>query len=49
MPKQRLTKRGKIVLGVALVILAWFIGTRIWWTGDGFCIGDVVSCVIGGK
>jgi hypothetical protein len=50
MPKQRLTKRGKIVLGIALVILIWFVATRLWWTGTGFCVGDVVSCVIdGGK
>lgn len=50
MTKQRLTKRGKIVIGIALVILIWFVATQLWWTGHGFCVGDVVSCVIkGGK
>jgi Na+-translocating ferredoxin:NAD+ oxidoreductase RnfD subunit len=49
MPKQRLTKRGKIVLGIALALLIWFISTQLWVNADGVCVGDVIKCVYGGK
>jgi len=49
MPKQKLTTRGKIVVAVVALVVLWFVSTQLWWTGRGFCVGDVVTCVIGGK
>ena len=48
MPKQKLTTRGKIVVGVALLIALWFVSTQIWWT-NGLCVGDVVTCMNRGR
>lgn len=33
---------------VALSIV-WFISTRIWWTGDQFCIDTFTNCLMRGK
>jgi hypothetical protein len=45
----RLTKRGRIVLIyaplsiLALIALVW-ISSRLWWVGDGYCIGTLSEC-----
>lgn len=49
MPKQRLTRRGWIVLGAVALVLLWFVSTQLWFTADGLCVGDVIKCVYGGK
>lgn len=49
MPKQRLTRRGWIVLLVLFGIFLWFISTQVWWNSGGLCIGDVLKCMNGGK
>ena len=48
----KLTKRGKVVFGVAVTfsgsIIAWglwFVATQIWWKGSGFCIGSAPKCL----
>ena len=44
-----ITKRGKRVRAVlivsALALLLWAIG-NIWWTGEGYCVGKMVECVL---
>lgn len=40
----KLTRRGKIVLGVILAVLIYLISTRLWWVGDHWCLGDVIKC-----
>lgn len=47
MPK--LTRRGRVVLiytpaGLALTGLIVWIATRLWWTGEGYCIGTLLEC-----
>ena len=49
MPKQRLARRGWIVLLVLFGLLLWFISTQVWWNSGGLCIGDVLKCMNGGK
>lgn len=41
----KLTRRGKIVLGVALAVLIYLIATRVWWVGDGWCFGVMEKCL----
>lgn len=44
----RLTKRGKVVVGV-LVALAiagiYYLSTNLWWVGEGWCVDDVATCL----
>ena len=44
----KITKRGRIVrallIGAALALGLWGAG-HIWYTGEGYCIGSMVSCV----
>jgi multidrug resistance efflux pump len=40
------------VAGVMFLVFAWFVATQIWWTSNGYCIGDMVECMFpaeGGK
>ena len=45
----KLTKRGRVVLIYApltlaiLAALVW-ISARVWWTGEGYCIGTLAQC-----
>jgi hypothetical protein len=45
-PKTRLTLRGKIVLGLIVLVLAYLVATRLWFTGGGWCIGTLNECLI---
>jgi hypothetical protein len=44
----RITRRGRIVrallIGAGIALALWFISTRIWWTGGGYCIGTLLEC-----
>lgn len=40
----KLTRRGKIVLGLLLAVLVYLSSTKIWWVGDGYCFGSVNKC-----
>lgn len=45
----KLTKRGKkaralLILGGVLV-LAWWMTSGLWWTGEGWCVGTMSECV----
>jgi hypothetical protein len=40
----KLTRRGKIVLGVALAVLIYLVSTRVWWVGDHWCLDNVNKC-----
>jgi hypothetical protein len=45
----KLTKRGKQVRAVAIAVgiyLIWQVATKLWWTGVGFCWGDVTKCLV---
>lgn len=41
----RLTRRGKIVLGIALAVLIYLVATRVWWVGDGWCLNEMDKCL----
>jgi hypothetical protein len=47
----RLNKRGRVVRAIVLItgaILALaFISSRLWWTGEGYCIGTALKCIGG--
>jgi hypothetical protein len=40
----KLTRRGKIVLGIALAVLIYLVSTRLWWVGDHWCLDNVNKC-----
>ena len=44
-----ITRRGKIVralaIGVGIALLWWLMG-NLWWTGGGYCIGDIIECTL---
>jgi len=45
----KLNKRGRIVLiysplTIALVCAIVWVSARVWYTGDGYCIGTLASC-----
>jgi hypothetical protein len=45
----KLTKRGRVVLiyipaAIAITYALVWISARVWYTGDGYCIGTLVSC-----
>jgi hypothetical protein len=44
---RELSKRGNLVLGVVIGLLIagliW-VSANLWYTGDGYCIGTLVSC-----
>ena len=43
----RLTRRGRIVrallIAAGIALLIWVSG-HVWYTGEGYCIGSMVSC-----
>jgi len=44
-----LTKRGRIVLiyiplVVSITALVIWVSARVWYTGDGYCIGTMAEC-----
>jgi hypothetical protein len=47
----KLNRRGRIVRAIVLIagaILALaFISSRLWWTGEGYCIGSMANCIGG--
>jgi hypothetical protein len=46
----KLTKRGKRVRAIAILlglVAIYFIVNHIWWTGTGYCWGDINKCVGG--
>ena len=48
----KLTKRGKVVLGVSLALLFILIQVVLahtYWVGDHYCWGSFNSCYYGGK
>jgi hypothetical protein len=43
----KLTKRGKrvrAVLIVAVVALLWCASGNVWWTGEDYCVGQMLEC-----
>lgn len=45
----RLTKRGKVVVGVlvALTIVGiYYLATHVWWIGDGWCFDSLPNCML---
>jgi hypothetical protein len=50
--QMKLTKRGKRVRAVAIVLAAWAIweiSGNLWWVGDHYCWGEMTECYFGGK
>lgn len=45
MPKQRLTRRGKIVAGVILAVVIYYVATHIWLTPAGYCFNTLTACM----
>ena len=45
MNKQRLTRRGKIVLGLILAIAIYYVATHIWLTPAGYCFDTIDACL----
>jgi hypothetical protein len=46
----KLTKRGKRVRAIAILlglIAIYYIVNNIWWTGTGYCWGNINECVGG--
>ena len=44
----KLTRRGRLVrmaLILALIVALWWIAANVWWTGAGWCIGSLTSCM----
>lgn len=41
----KLTRRGKLVLGLALAALVYVISTKVWWVGDHYCFGSAEKCL----
>jgi len=39
----------RIAFWSALVIGIYVISTHLWWTGNGYCFGDMITCDLGGK
>lgn len=43
----RLTRRGRIVRAILIlagIVALYWISGHIWWTVDGYCVGDMASC-----
>jgi hypothetical protein len=43
----KLTKRGKRVRALAICLalaLVWWVSGQVWWTGEGYCVGEMVEC-----
>jgi hypothetical protein len=50
--KIKLTKRGKRVRAVAIIVgiwAMWQVVGNLWWVGDGYCWGEMVECYFGEK
>ena len=46
----RLTRRGKIVVGIAAILAVaglWEVVTHLWWVGDKYCWGTMTQCLVG--
>ena len=44
--------RRRVVFSIAVSALAFAIGTitaNLWWTGNGYCWGDMFECMTAGK
>ncbi len=41
----KLTRRGKIVLGILLAVAIYLVSTKVWWVGDGYCFGSIDKCL----
>ena len=41
----KLTRRGKIVLGIVLAVLIYLVATRVWWVGDRWCFDVMEKCL----
>jgi hypothetical protein len=45
----RLTRRGKVVIGIALVLAFWGlleVSAHLWWVGSGWCWGTMLECEV---
>ena len=43
-----LNKRGRLVRAVLILAglcLAGWMASRLWWTGEGWCLGSMIKCV----
>jgi len=48
----KLTKRGKRVRAVAILIglwAIWYISGHVWWVDDHYCFGKMTECYLGGN
>ena len=48
----KLTRRGKIVAGIALALAFWGlveVSAHLWWTENGYCWGSMTECYKEGK
>jgi hypothetical protein len=41
----KLTRRGKILIGIIIAVMAYLIATRLWWDGAGWCWGTIEKCL----
>jgi hypothetical protein len=45
----RLTRRGKIVVGIALALAfwgLWQVSAHLWWVGNEWCWGTMLECEV---
>jgi hypothetical protein len=42
----KITRKGKVVMGLIILTIAYLIATQIWWVGNGWCIGSVDKCLL---
>jgi hypothetical protein len=45
----RLTRRGKIVVGITLALVFWGlleVSAHLWWVGNGWCWGTMLECEV---
>lgn len=47
MEKLKITRRGKIVRAIAIILLLvamYKVAGHFWWVGDHYCWGDMLTC-----
>lgn len=41
----RLTRRGKVVVGLLVAVAVYLVSTKVWWVeGQGYCFGSIEKC-----
>jgi succinate dehydrogenase/fumarate reductase cytochrome b subunit len=45
-PKYRRRRAVAFTVSTVVVLVGiWFVATQVWWTGGGYCIGDIMKCL----